>query len=106
MITALLSASTLNVLKPVTGLFMTSIMTYNLINFKRLLRPTYDARLQLIKRANEEIEGEDEPNDLLQMMIRYAQKERPGELYDFDLFARRLATLNFGSIHPTNTQVR
>ena len=39
------------------------------------------------------------------MMLRYAQKKRPHELYDLQTIATRLTAANFGSMHQTSIQV-
>lgn len=46
-----------------------------------------------------------EPQDHLQLMLRYAQRERPDELYNLDVISRRLTAANFGSMHQTSIQV-
>lgn len=38
------------------------------------------------------------------MMLRYAQKKRPDELYDLNNIATRLTAANFGSMHQTSIQ--
>jgi hypothetical protein len=65
---------------------------------------TYRARLETLKFAKDEPQHT-EPQDHLQLMLRYAQKERPHELYDIDNMSRRLTASNLGSMHLTSMQV-
>ena len=39
------------------------------------------------------------------MMLRYAQKERPDELHDFDIMTKRLCFANFAAVHQTSILV-
>lgn len=76
-------------------------------NFKRLARmiePEYRRRLELLQhsRGNSAIS---EPVDHFQMMLRFAQRERPAELNSLDVMTRRLFLANFGSMHRTVLQV-
>ncbi|KAL4810621.1 cytochrome P450 [Aspergillus unguis] len=66
--------------------------------------PLYRERLETLKYAKDD-PGHVEPQDHLQMMLRYAQKERPHELYDLDNITARLIGANFGSMHQTTMQV-
>ena len=65
---------------------------------------TYRARLETLKHAKDDPQHI-EPQDHLQLMLRYAQKERPHELYDIDVMSRRLTASNLGSMHLTSFQV-
>ncbi|KAJ4312060.1 hypothetical protein N0V84_010133 [Fusarium piperis] len=47
----------------------------------------------------------DEPQDHLQMMLRYGQQERPDEIHDMDVMTGRLIANNFASMHQTQIQV-
>lgn len=47
----------------------------------------------------------EEPQDQVQMIIRYAQRERQHELHDYDIMLGRLAASNAGSMHLTQFQV-
>lgn len=64
--------------------------------------PIYRARLETLNHSKDD---PSEPQDHLQMMIRYAERERRHELYDLDIMARRLSAANFGSMHQTSIQV-
>ncbi|KAH8688748.1 putative cytochrome P450 [Talaromyces proteolyticus] len=70
---------------------------------RKHFEPIYRARLETLKYAKDDPQHV-EPQDHLQMMIRFAQKERPDELYDLDVMARRLTSANFGSMHQTSIQ--
>lgn len=69
---------------------------------RKHFEPLYRERLETLKHDKN---PSHEPQDHLQMMLRYAQKERPHELQDLDLMIGRLAAANFGSIHQTTIQV-
>ncbi|KAI9371732.1 cytochrome P450 [Aspergillus egyptiacus] len=68
------------------------------------LEPIYQERLQTLQYSQDDPQHV-EPQDHLQMMLRYAQKERPHELYDLENISRRLTVANFGSMHQTSIQV-
>lgn len=70
---------------------------------RKHFEPTYRARLETLKYAKDDPQHI-EPQDHLQMMLRFAQKERPQELYDLDSVSGRLTTANFGSMHQTSIQ--
>lgn len=65
---------------------------------------TYRARLATLNFAKHDLKHT-EPQDHLQLMLRYAEKERPGELYDIDNISRRITASNLGSMHLTTIQV-
>ncbi|OJJ46552.1 hypothetical protein ASPZODRAFT_66197 [Penicilliopsis zonata CBS 506.65] len=71
---------------------------------KKIFESTYRARLETLKYAKDDPEHK-EPGDHLQMMVRFAQRERPQYLYDLDIMARYLTTTNFGAMHQTGIQV-
>ncbi|KAL2819035.1 cytochrome P450 [Aspergillus cavernicola] len=70
----------------------------------RHFEPLYRERLETLQYRKDDPENV-EPQDHLQLMLRYAQKERPHELYDLDNIARRLTAANFGAMHQTSLQV-
>ncbi|KAL4965734.1 cytochrome P450 [Aspergillus stella-maris] len=71
---------------------------------RKFLEPLYRERLQTLKYARDDA-AHDEPGDHFQMMLRYAQRERPDELYDLNNIATRIVVANFGSMHQTSIQV-
>jgi cytochrome P450 len=68
------------------------------------LEPIYRTRLQAFNNTHHD-PLYIEPQDHLQMMLRYARRERPNELYDLDVISRRVTAANFGSMHQTSMQV-
>ncbi|KAH6988282.1 hypothetical protein BKA56DRAFT_714596, partial [Ilyonectria sp. MPI-CAGE-AT-0026] len=46
-----------------------------------------------------------EPQDQVQIIIRFAQRERQHELHNYNIMLRRLAASNFDSMHLTQIQV-
>ncbi|CAM1504814.1 Fc.00g024050.m01.CDS01 [Cosmosporella sp. VM-42] len=91
-------------LRPVVGrIFEFSVLTY-LKKMKKWFLPLYKQRLETLKHDRDDPNYE-EPQDQLQMMLRFAEKERPHELHDEELILRRLAANNFGSMHQTALQV-
>ena len=65
------------------------------------LEPIYRTRLKAFHNTNHN-PSYIEPQDHLQLMLRFAQKERPDKLYDLDVISRRLTAANFGSMHQTS----
>ncbi|KAK8867734.1 cytochrome P450 [Apiospora arundinis] len=72
-------------------------------NIEKHFKPTYLERLETLKHDPKD-PNYSEPQDFLQMMMRFAQKERPDELIDFATMSRRLIVANFGSAHNTSLQ--
>ncbi|KAK3313121.1 cytochrome P450 [Apodospora peruviana] len=68
--------------------------------FRKHVEPIHRERLALLKRQDP-----NQPNDHFQLILKYAQRERPEELEDTDCMARRLCVANFGSMHQTAIQV-
>ncbi|KAL4922599.1 cytochrome P450 [Aspergillus aurantiobrunneus] len=71
---------------------------------RKHFEPLYRERLATLQYARDD-PSHVEPQDHLQMMLRFAQRERPHELYDLKNIATRLTTANFGSMHQTSIQV-
>lgn len=90
------------VLLPVLGRLSGLRMKYLMRRLKRLLGPLYHERLELLKHDKND-PGHDEPLDHFQMMMRFAQAERPREL-ELDMMAKRVAVANLGSFHQTSIQ--
>lgn len=70
---------------------------------RTLLRPLFQERLELLRKHGKQDPGHDEPLDHLQMMLRFAQEERPHEL-GLDMITKRIAVANLGSFHQTAIQ--
>ena len=62
------------------------------------LKPLFTERMEYLKTPPKE--NPDEPEDHFQMILRFAQKERPEELNIKDI-GTRLVLANFGSFHQT-----
>lgn len=93
-------ASVSAVLRPIFGKIGGFLVKSDIRKVKKVFEPLYRKRLEILKDPNQGPNHE-EPQDLLQMMLRYAQKERPHELEDLDLMTKRLVVANFGSMHQT-----
>lgn len=65
----------------------------------KFLTPLLQERIQIMQ------SGGAEPQDQIQMMVQFAEKHRPDELFNFDLLTKRLVGTNFGSMHQTSIQV-
>ncbi|KAJ4409450.1 hypothetical protein N0V82_009470 [Gnomoniopsis sp. IMI 355080] len=85
-----------SVLKPVLGRLSGLPARFVIRKIKKYLAPLYAERVEMLN-----THGWDEPQDHFQMMLRYAQKERPQELQDLDLLTKRVVAANFGSMHQT-----
>ncbi|KAK8052197.1 hypothetical protein PG993_003582 [Apiospora rasikravindrae] len=90
--------------RSLVGLLVSWFMKPQIERIKKHVRPTYFERLDILK-SNPEDPGHSEPEDFFQMMMRFAQKERPDEVGDFDTICRRLIVANFGTMHNTAFQV-
>lgn len=73
---------------------------------KKHVEPIYRQRVQALSQQNSaEKPASDETQDLFQQMLRYAQRERPGELHDLPSMCRRLCFANFAAVHQTTLLV-
>ncbi|RDL32692.1 Cytochrome P450 [Venustampulla echinocandica] len=97
MITAIAGNVFPGFLLPIVGR-LTSLHTwYNISRVKKHLKPQYTERLAALGK-----EKEDQPQDQLQIMMRFAQKKRPQELNDVNIMATRLVAANFVAMHQTS----
>ncbi|KAL2847551.1 cytochrome P450 [Aspergillus pseudoustus] len=101
-INAGVTGGTPKILRPIIGRLVSLKSRLAQKKVMKHFEPTYRARLETLKHAKDD---PSEPQDHLQMMIRYAERERRHELYDLDIMARRLSAANFGSMHQTSIQV-
>lgn len=62
------------------------------------LKPLYKERLSILE-GNGLPEGGQQPQDLLMVMLRFAQKKRRQELHDLDSIARRVCASSFVAMH-------
>lgn len=88
------------VLRPFTTRLAAIGLRLNLRKLGKLLHPIYVQRLEYLKRPRTDADP-NEPRDHFQIMLRYAQRERPHELGDFKNITTRLAVANFGSMHQS-----
>jgi len=96
--TAALCGGSPKFLRPLMGALV-KIPNSNLQRrFARQWKSLYEERLAII---NAGPKSDNDPNDHLQMMFRYAQSDRPHEL-NLKNMTGRLAMANFGSIHQTS----
>ncbi|KAK2042911.1 cytochrome P450 [Colletotrichum somersetense] len=96
MITAIVGNCIPKILLPIAAR-LASIHTWrNLDKIKQHITPEYHTRLAALSK-----DPEDQPQDQLQVMLRFAQKKRPQEVNDIGLMATRLAASNFVSMHQT-----
>lgn len=90
------------VLRPIVGPIFSWKLRRNVGDIKRHFEPIYRQRLRDLEDSSI---GDPEPQDLLQRMLRYAQKERPDELDNFDIMTKRLCFANFAAMHQTGILV-
>ncbi|KAI1502354.1 cytochrome P450 [Biscogniauxia marginata] len=93
-------AATRKFLRPIQGPWASRIMRKKLDDLKTRFEPLYRERMHIIE---QQAAGKDirVPEDLIQMMLQYALKERPEELVSLDDITKRLAVSNFGTMHQT-----
>ncbi|KAI5922504.1 cytochrome P450 [Camillea tinctor] len=93
-------AATRKFLRPIHGPWASRIMRKKLEDLKTRFEPLYRERMQIIEQqaTNKDVRV---PQDLVQMMLQYAVKERPEELVSLDDITKRLAVSNFGTMHQT-----
>ncbi|KAL4953557.1 cytochrome P450 [Aspergillus filifer] len=103
-ITAGVVGGTPPILRPLVGPLVGLKARLASRRIRKFLEPLYRERLEILKYARDD-PSHDEPGDHFQMMLRYAQRERPDELYDFKNIATRIVVANFGSMHQTSIQV-
>lgn len=89
--------------RSLVGFFTSWALRYRIGKIKRHIKPVYLERQKPLKHGSKK-PFHFEPQDFFQMMMRFAQKERPHEVNDFDSIARRLIVANFGSMYNTSFQ--
>ncbi|KAH9907915.1 cytochrome P450 [Xylariomycetidae sp. FL2044] len=90
-------------MRPAIGRLISWSSASNIRKMEKIFEPVYRERLATLAYAKGD-PNHPEPADHLQLMMRYAAKERPEELRDLHIMTRRLFTLNFGSFHQTALQ--
>ncbi|KAL6354335.1 hypothetical protein LRP88_11664 [Fusarium phalaenopsidis] len=86
------------VLQPIVGTLLNIPTGIQFRKLKKWFVPLWKGRME----ADPSVP---EPQDHLQMMLRYGQRERPDEINDMDVMTGRLIAHNFGSMHQTQIQV-
>jgi cytochrome P450 len=82
-------------LTPIASLRLRSVIS----RIRKQIKPLFEERMETLKREPKDSACE-EPNDYLQMLLRYAQRERPEELNLHDI-TNRLCMANFEAMHQT-----
>lgn len=92
-------------LQPIIGQFVSRRAKARFAKLSQMIRAEYQNRLAMLQypRGDPRIESK-EPNDYFQIMLRFAQRERPQDLSSLDTMTRRLFLANFGSMHRTSFQ--
>ncbi|KAJ3538649.1 hypothetical protein NM208_g5815 [Fusarium decemcellulare] len=90
-------------LRPFIGTAVNWTLHSKVERLKTLFAPVWKERLASLE-ATRDDPNYIEPQDHLQRMFHYAEKNRPEEL-TLDSMARRLISINFGTMHQTSFQV-
>ncbi|KAH7140293.1 cytochrome P450 [Dactylonectria estremocensis] len=91
-------------LQPLIGTLLNIPTRRLLARMNKWFLPLWKQRLETLVFDHDDPDHE-EPQDQIQMIIRYAQRERQHELHDYNIMLRRLAANNFGSMHLTHIQI-
>ncbi|KAJ5862687.1 hypothetical protein N7455_006755 [Penicillium solitum] len=101
-----LTGATPRFLRPIIGPLITMNLRRNIEQVNKQVEPIYRQRIQALSQQNSAGKPDsEEPQDLFQQMLRYAQKERPRELHDLPSMSRRLCFANFAAVHQTTLLV-
>ncbi|KAF2964868.1 hypothetical protein GQX73_g8695 [Xylaria multiplex] len=84
---------------PIFGPWASRPMSKKIKDLVTHLKPLYEERMGMIRKGTEA--GSQTPRDILQKILSYAVKERPQEAKSLDNITRRIAVLNFGTMHQT-----
>ncbi|KAK9415211.1 putative Cytochrome P450 [Seiridium unicorne] len=86
--------------KPFFGRWASRAMPPKIKALEERFEPLYQERLRMLdqRAKNKDFEL---PRDLLQMLFDYAAAERPAEAFSLRDMTRRLAVMNFGTMHQT-----
>lgn len=98
-----LTGASPKLLRPILGPLFSWKLHRDIAKVKKHFEPLYRQRLRELE--NGYGEQSEQTQDFVQMMLRYAQKERPKELYDLEVMTRRLCFANFASMHQTTILV-
>lgn len=100
MFTAFASGTCPTFLRPIVGKIASLHTRRNIEKIKKIFRPVYQERLEMLKYEKDDPEHP-QAQDQLQMMLNFAQKKRPQELNDLDIITTRLCASNFVSMHQS-----
>jgi tenellin biosynthesis cytochrome P450 monooxygenase len=100
MLTAFVSGTFPSFLRPIAGRLASWHTRRNIEKVKKIFEPLYRERLETLKYEKDD-PAHPQPQDQLQMMLRFAQKKRAHELNDLEVIATRLCAANFVSMHQT-----
>ncbi|KAF4986798.1 hypothetical protein FGRMN_10678 [Fusarium graminum] len=89
------------ILQPITGTIFGYLLGSKVNTTNKYLIPLLKQRFENLENHLEQ----PEPQDHVQMIVRYALRERQDEVGDYETLARRVIAQNFGSIHNTQLQV-
>jgi cytochrome P450 len=100
---ALLTNCCPKLLQPLVGYLLCRPIWRNTDMFKKEFEPVYKERLDILDTGKGTTE--EDPRDHLQLMLRFAETDRPGEVRDLDIIAKRVLAVNFASINQTSMTV-
>jgi tenellin biosynthesis cytochrome P450 monooxygenase len=100
MFTAFASGTFPGFLRPLAGRLSSWQNRRKINQVKRIFEPLFRERLQTMQYDKNDPDHP-EPQDQLQMMLRFAQKKKPEELTDLDIIGTRLCASNFVSMHQS-----
>lgn len=104
MINAIFTNSSPKWLQPIIGPLVSRKSINNCEIVKKEFEPLFRERLETLKHDKDDPNFE-EPQDHLQLLLRYAVKERKTELRDLDIIAKRIIAVNFASMNQTTMTV-
>lgn len=91
------------ILRTLIGYLLNLPLHGRIKRLKKMFEPYWNERVESLKYDRNDPDHP-EPQDHLQMMARYAQKNRVEEFNNVDMMTRRLIAANFGSMHQTSIQ--
>ncbi|KAF3015065.1 hypothetical protein G7054_g2032 [Neopestalotiopsis clavispora] len=93
-------ASVRKPLKPFLGPWAARSMPPKIKALEQRFEPLFQERLRILE-EHAKNPAMEKPKDLLQMLFDHAAKERPEELRSLSDMTKRLAVMNFGTMHQT-----
>ncbi|KAF3799970.1 Cytochrome P450 monooxygenase tenB [Colletotrichum gloeosporioides] len=91
------------ILRPLIGYLLNLPLHGKINRLRKMFEPYWNERVESLKYDRNDPDHP-EPQDHLQMMARYAEKNRVEEFNNVDMMTRRLIAANFGSMHQTSIQ--